>query len=341
MKGWSVNKTVLCVFPFLACLIAASAFAADKVVILRAATYQTPSSPQVMLVKEWAKEVEEKTGGRVKITIYPSATLVGPFETYEGVTKGVADIGNSNFSYSKGRFPMMECVDLPHGLKTTAVATHLINDFNKRFKPKELDDVKVLWLEGMAQGRFHTRKPIRTLEDMRGVRIRSNAFTANMVKALGGTPVGLPISEAYEAISKGICDGITTAYDGLIQFKLDALCKYHTLATSIVYTAGFFWVMNKEKWQSIPPDAQKIIDAMDERYIDKAAKMWAAVDADSIEKLKATGHTFIPLSPQEDARWGEKMKPIFDDYVKMTKEKGVPGEEALNWVRDYLKKNDR
>jgi TRAP-type C4-dicarboxylate transport system substrate-binding protein len=337
----SFIKLVLCAFVFSLCLVSTTSFASEKVIALRAATYQHPSSPQCALIKEWAKEVEEKTGGRVKVTVYPSSTLVGPFETYEGVTKGVTDIGNSNFSYSKGRFPMMEALELPYGIKRADVGTYMLNEFYKKFKPKELDDVKILWLEGMAPGRLHTRKPIKTVDDMKGVRIRSNAFTAKMVTALGGTPVALPISEAYEAISKGVCDGIATAYDGLIQFKLDPLCKYHTLATSIVYTSGFFWVMNKQKWESLPPDIQKTIDQMNEKYIEKAARVWANVDTESIAKLKKDGHTFIELSPQEDARWAERMKPVFEDYVKAVKERGLPGDEAVRWVRDYLKNHDK
>lgn len=334
--------TILCVSVFFVCLVPVGAFAAEKVITLRAATYQTPVSPAVTMMKEWAKDLEEKTGGRVKATIYPSATLIGPAETYEGVTKGVTDIGNSNFSYSRGRFPLMEALELPYSIKRADIGTYMINDFIKKFKPKELDDVKVLWLEGMAPGRIHTRKPIKSIEDMKGARIRSNAFTAKMVSALGGSPVAMPISDAYEAISRGVCDGITTCYEGLVQFKLDPLCKYHTLATNIVYTSGFFWVMNKEKWNSIPPDLQKIIDQLSEKYIKIAAnKVWKEQDELSIAKFQKEGHTFIELSADENARWGERMKPVFEEYIKMTKEKGVPGEEAVKWVWDYLKQNDK
>ena len=334
--------TVIALVFILVCVSPSPGSGAEKVINLRLAHFMAVTTPQVKLHQEWAKEVEKRTQGRVKITVYPGATLMPVAQTYDGVTKGVADIGYGIFTYHRGRFPLTEVLDLPLGYKSDYVPTYLVNEYYKKFKPKELEDVKVLFLDAHGPGFLHMRKPVNRLEDLKGVKIRASGLSAKIISALGASPVSLPVTEAYDALAKGVTEGITLPDGGIYTWGLTDVVKYHIRNYSTAYTSAFYTVMNKQKWESLPKDIQQIIDKLDEEWIDKVALMWAR-DHEEFGRdiLKKKGNKFIELSKEEDARWGKLMKPILDDYVKSMKEKNLPGEEALRFCQDYLRKNDK
>ena len=342
MKGDQVKAFVVPLLFFISIIfIPHGTWAAEKVITLRYAHYLAVTTVQVKLAQEWCKEVESRTNGRVKVALYPGATLMPVAQAYDGVTKEVADISRGVFSYSRGRFPLTEVIDLPLGYKSGYAATKLINEYYKKFNPKELDDVKVLYLEGHGPGLFHTRKPISRLEDLRGMKIRASGLSAKIVTALGGTPVSLPLPDAYDALARGVADGITNDIGGVWMWKTGEVVKYHIESYSTAYTSGIFTVMNKNKWNSLPEDVKKIIDEINEEYLEKSARMWTDFDATGKIGLLKMGNKFVALSDQENARWAEKMRPIFDDYVKSTKEKGLPGGQALQFCVDYLKTHNK
>jgi len=217
----------------------------------------------------------------------------------------------------------------------------LANEYYNKFQPKELDDVKVFWLDGHGPGFFHTRKPVAKLEDLKGMKIRSGGLQSKIALALGAAPVSIPITDAYDALSKGVADGICLNDEGVTTWSLGDVVKYHTRNWGTTYTATFYTVMNKQKWNSLPKDIQQIIDKLNEEWIERAAVSWHNREEAGREALIKKGNKFVELTKEEDARWAALMKPIFDDYVKMTKEKGFPGEQALQFCRDYLKKYDK
>jgi len=162
-----------------------------------------------VLSVDWGKEIEKRTNGRVQVTVFPGGTLTPADKCYDGVVKGISDIGMSVPSYTMGKFPLSEVLDLPLGSKTAAVATRLVNDFYKKFKPKEFDEVKIMYFHAHGPAFLHTRpKAINKLEDLKGVKIRGTGTTARVVSNLGGTPVAMPMPEAYDAISRGVADGL-------------------------------------------------------------------------------------------------------------------------------------
>ncbi len=292
-----------------------------------------------ILATEWAQEIEKRTNGLVKITLFHGGTLTPADKVYDGVVKGISDIGFSVLSYTLGRFPLTEVIDLPMGYKNGTAATTLINAYYNKFKPKELDDVKVMYLHAHGPGILHTnKKPIKTLEDLKGVKIRSTGTVARIVGALGGTPVAMPMSETYDALSKGIAEGVMCPVEALQGWKLGEVTKYTTQNYGSAYSIGFFVVMNKDKWNSLPPDAQKVIEKVNEEWIVKQAKVWDEVDVSGMEFAKKMGDQFVPLSKEEDERWSKAVQPVFNDYMKAMKEKGLPGEEALKFCKEELKK---
>ncbi len=201
---------------------------------------------------EWAKEVEKRTNGKVKITLFPGGTLTPASTCYDGVVKGISDIGMSVLGYTKGKFPLTEVIDLPLGYTNGMAATRLINQYYQKFKPKEFEEVKVLYLHAHGPGILHTKKAVSKLEDLKGLRIRCTGTAAKVVSALGGTPVSLPMGETYDALNRGMVDGSMAPMESLEGWKWGEVVKSTTESYGSAYSTGFFVVMNKEKVECAP-----------------------------------------------------------------------------------------
>jgi len=196
-----------------------------------------------------------------------------------------------------------------------------------------------MYLHGQTPGIIHAKRPIRKLEDLKGMKLRTYGSTARMVSLLGGTPVAMPMGESYDAISKGVCDGIAGAYEILDTWKLGEVVKYTTENYGTAFSAIFLVALNKGKWNSISPRDQKIIEQINQEWIEKQIKVWERVDEGGKKLATKRGNKIITLSAEENARWASKLGPLFDDYVKSMKAKGLPGDEVLKFARDYLKSN--
>jgi TRAP-type C4-dicarboxylate transport system substrate-binding protein len=340
MKGRAMVKFLLLMFVASICLIAVPNFvsAQQKVITLNYSNFFPAPHKNSILSEQWCKEIEKRTNGRVKISYFPGGTLTPAAQTYDNVVKGIADIGFSVLGYTRGKFPMMGLLDNPLGYRSGLQATRLVNAYYQKFKPKELDEVHVLYLHGHGPGILHTKKPVAKLEDLKGMKIRAQGTVVPIVQALGGSPVGATMPETYDALRTGVVEGSMAPYEALQGWKWGEVINSSTEDYGSAYTASMFVVMNKNKWNSLPPDIQKIFDEVSAEWIDKQGKVWDEIDKEGKEFSVKRGNKVIALSKEEDARWAAKTRPILDDYVKTLKEKGLPGDEALKFALDFLKK---
>ena len=316
-----------------------AAFAQAKPVELSYSIFFPAPHKNTVLAGEWAKEVEKRTNGAVKITVFPGGTLTPADKCYDGVVKGISDIGMSVFGYTRGKFPLTEVIDLPLGYKQGLAATRLINRYYQQFKPKELDEVKVLYLHAHGPGILHTKKPVHKLEELKGMRIRSTGLSAKVASALGVTPVAMPMGETYDALQRGMVDGSLAPMESLEGWKWGEVVKYTTESFGSAYSTGFFVVMNKEKWNALSPETQKAIEKVDREWIEKTGKLWDEIDKSGKAFTLKLGNQIISLPKEEDRRWAKAVTPILDDYLNNMKGKDLPGDEALKFCMDYLKKN--
>jgi TRAP-type transport system periplasmic protein len=315
--------------------------AQDKVINLKFSSFFPPSHELAKITAEWCKEVEKRTNGKVKVRQFAGGTLNSAPAMYDSVVQGVVDVGNHVLGYTMGKFPLSEALDFPLGYPSGAVATKLVNEYYKKFKPKEFDEVKVMYFHAQGPGILHSKKPINKLEDLKGVKLRTFGSNTEIVSLLGGTPVATPMGDAYDAISRGVAEGLLCAYEALQGWKLGEVIKYSTENYNTAYTATFIVAMNKAKWNSIPAEQQKIIEQINMEWIEKQGKVWNAIDEAGKAYSIKRGNKVIKLSAEEQARWVEKMQPIYDKYVKKMKEKKLPGDEVLKFARAYIKANTK
>lgn len=299
-----------------------------------------PTHRHAALASDWAKEIQKRTNGKVIINMFPGGTLTTPDKAYDGVVKGISDVALIVAGYTRGRFPLSEVIDLPLGYKNGVVATKLNNAFYNKFKPQEFHEVKVMYLHGQGPGIFHTKSPVKRLEDLQGMKIRCHGLGAKIASALGATPVPMTMGETYDALSRGVVSGALAAYEALEGFKWGEVVKFTTENLGSAYSGCFLVVMNKDKWNAFPADIQRIIEQVNEEWKDKTGKLWDEIDDSGKRFAQKLGNQTIHLTNEEDARWAKAVVPIFDDYVKNMKDKGLPGKEALEYCLDFLKANE-
>lgn len=296
-----------------------------------------PSAHQIEteFVPGWKKAVEEATNGRVRITSYPGETLLKAAEIYDGVVKGVADIGISCYSYTRGRFPVMEVFELP-GITyvNSKAASRTAWEGAKKLNPKELQDTKHLMIFATGPGVLMTKVPVQKLADLKGLEIRATGVSAETLKLLGATPVAMPQSEAYEALSKGVVKGNLTPLEALKGFRFAEVVNYVTEAP-FLYNTLFFMVMNREKWNSLPADVQQAIEQVSAKYYEEVAMgMWDRINEEGRKFAQEKGVKFLTLSDEEKATWISQLQPLLDSYAARMKEKGLPGDEIVKTAKE-------
>jgi TRAP-type transport system periplasmic protein len=336
-RGLVLSTAFLTVFAFLAMLSPFKAQAQE--IKLRYSVIWPQMHPMTKLMVEWGSDVEKATGGRIKTSMFASNTLAPPMQAYDATAKGVVDVCGNLLAYSPGRLPLSEVLQQPLGYKNGYQATKVANAYYKKFKPKEFDDVQVMYFHGAAPGFIMTKKGIKASADIKGLRIKANAENADIVKNLGGAPVTMPVSETYDALSRGVVDGCLFPIEALQGFKIGEVVKSVLEDYGTSYMTSMYVIMNKAKWNSIKPEDQKAIEKINDEYNEKIGKLWVELDNKAKEFAIGKGVTFVNPSAQEQAATAELMKPILEDYVKMAKSKGLPGDEALKFVQDYLKAN--
>lgn len=284
----------------------------------------------------WAKEIEKRTGGKVKITLYPAGTLVAGNVMYSSIVDGITDIGTSSFGWERGRHPVMDAVVYTPGFPSAKVACRVTNEAVRKFKLKELSDTHLLFVHTCAPMHMWTKVPIRTLEDLQGIEIRAAGATGKIVKHMGAVPVSAPQSQVYEMLSKGIVKGSISSLDVLKGFRQAEVVKNVSLA--YFHVAPFFVSMNLDKWNSLPADIQKVFDDVSKEYIDIAGEVWDKASSAGLQYAKDEGLQIISLSDAERARWHEAYKPLKEEYIKDMESKGLPGKAFLEEIENLMKK---
>jgi TRAP-type C4-dicarboxylate transport system substrate-binding protein len=340
MKRYVAKVSCFAVVAVLFCLLGSSVYSAEKVIRLRYAVWFPATHRLSVLIDQWCKDVDKGTNGVVKITPFMGGTLANPTQVYEGILKGSFDIGTSALAYNTGRFPLTEVLDLPLGYRDARQGTQLHNAFLQKFKAnlKEFDEVKLFYLYCPGAGLIHTKKVVSGLEEIKGMRIRASGLNAKSVEALGAIPVTITIPETYDALQRGIVDGLLMHTEVLQTFRLGELAKCTIKDHGMSNGPAQFVAMNKKKWESLPKSAQQVILKLNEEYLEKFSNAAVEMDEEVYVYLKKLGNTVVTVSKEEQAKTAAKMKPVFDEYVQRVKAKAnLPADEALKFCLEYLK----
>jgi len=281
-------------------------------------TYNTffPATNKIAIVGEmWMAEITKRTNGAVTFEYLPGASLTAANKVYDGVVTGISDLGFSVFAYTPGLFPVMDLLDYPHGYPAGYINTHVVNDYFQEFKPAEFDKVHALVFYGTGpQVVLTVKKPVNTLEDIKGMVIRSTGVGAAIATALGAEGYAASQNEAYELMSKGVIDGSLAPREVLAGWKQAEVVKYVTDCFSVGSITSMYLIMNNDKWDSLPADVQQVFTDVSNEYVEYWAKVASALDAAGVELLlQQPDRQIIDLTPEESTKWADAVAPMIEE----------------------------
>ncbi|MFA7171880.1 MAG: TRAP transporter substrate-binding protein [Kiritimatiellia bacterium] len=301
----------------------------DSKVKLTYSVFFPPTHIQCKLAAEWAAEINRRTEGRVKITVFPGGSLTKAPQCYQGVVDGASDIGQSAFAYSRGRFPMLEGLDLPVGYPDGAAATRIANALVMQFRPLEIQDTQMMYVHAHGPGILASKKPIKSLVDLKGLKVRATGFCTKVVEALGGSPISMSQGEAYEALQKGVVDATMCPIETLKGWKQAEVINCVTESQCVGYTTAFFVTMNKETWAKLSTDIQQIILDVNREWVVKHGQAWSAADSEGRAYVKSLDKEIFTLSFEERELWTNLVAPLLREYVESAKKAQVAGDDFL------------
>jgi TRAP-type C4-dicarboxylate transport system substrate-binding protein len=285
---------------------------------------------QLNVVEPWAKELAAKTNGQVKVEIFNASTPLGkPTEQANQVKAGTVDIALGLRGAEGDKFPGSSVIELPFLVPNALAGSRALwGLYADGTLADEYKDYKLLALFVHNPGLIHTaNKRVVNLADLKGLRFRApNKTVAAALEHVGATPVILQVNEVMDAVKSGKIDGIVTNWGNPLQGFNDYM-KFHT--DTQFYTAAFFIVMNREKYQNLPPDVRRAIDELSgETWSAKFGPLWDKWDQPVRQGANAPGHEIIVPDAATIAAWREGLHPVTERYLADLAAHGFPNARA-------------
>lgn len=299
------------------------------------------SSFQKKIAEPWCAAIEKDSGGRLKCQIYPSMTLGGtPAQLPDQVKNGVADVVWIVTSYSAGRFPRTEAMELPFTLPLSGLAgSRAMWDFTSKSAMEDYKDFKLLAIFSTTDLVISTtNKPVLTIQDMKGLRIRSPSRNASaLLSALGVVPVNMPVNQITESISKGVIDGALAPWELLPPAKIDEVTKYHLEGNprqQAMTLTPVAILMNKVKYESLPPELKSVIDKHSGlTLVEMAGKAWDSSNEEARTNITARGNTVAVIKDADYSVMKAATRKIEDEWIKKANERGLDGAKLVSELR--------
>jgi TRAP-type transport system periplasmic protein len=278
------------------------------------------------VITPWTREVAKLSNNQLTVRLFPAMQLGGrPPDLYRQVVQGISDITFTLPGYTSGDFPMMALTELPGTAESADDGTKKIWKLFDKFLGRDFKDTKVLMLWNSDSASLMSRaKPIRTLEDLKGMRIRTpSAAQSAQLEALGAIPIDMPANQIYNNLDRGVIDASMIPMSAALDFKLIEVVKYFTINAPLG-RSPFLVAMNRARYEKLPADLKKVIDDTTGLKLSlKGAETYDKKNDEAIAAAKKTRET-IMLSADERKRWTAAFKPMIDRQVATGEKAGLP-----------------
>lgn len=315
-------------------------------VTLRVHHFLSADAPiQTGVLEPWERMVEEQSGGRIDVQIYPSMQLGGkPPQLFDQARDGVVDVAWTLFGYTPGRFPVSEVFELPFVSGSAAETTAALQEYQAKYMGDELAGVHPLLIHAPSAYKLHTKdKAVASLADLAGLKVRAPSRTmTDGLNALGATAVGMPVPEVPQALTSGVIDGAVIPWEVFGSLRIESVTRNHTefgTENGGLSSAVMALVMNQAVYDGLPDDLKKVID--DNSGAALATLAGTAFDeAERAERQKAVdaGNTITVIPEDNLAEWRDASQPVIDAWVKTMTDAGHNGQAMLDDARAMLDK---
>jgi TRAP-type C4-dicarboxylate transport system substrate-binding protein len=323
---------------------------AQQTVTLKFHTFMAPGSNvwRSMLVP-WMEKVEKDSGGRIQFEKYPAMQLGGtPLQLYDQARDGVVDVVWTLQGNTPGRFPRYEVFELPFMMTNAEATSRAYWEYTQTCAQGEIKDTQLLAVNVHGPGMFHSvAKPIRNVGDLKGMKVRGPTRTiTKMLGALGATPVGMPLPQIPDAMSKGVIDAAVVPWEVTTSVKIDELAKHHTEfdpKAGGLYTTAFVIVMNKAKYDSLPPDLKAVIDR--NSGVDASAALGRAQQAGDAPARKVASderkNAIYTIAGAELEGFRKAADLVDDEWIKDMDKRGFNGKQLLDCAKGLIQKHTK
>lgn len=325
-------------------LLPAHHVAAEEEVKLRIHHFMSAKSTlHEKFLVPFSERLTEASNGRLKAEIFHSMSLGGrPGDLYDQAADGAVDIVLTLPGYTAGRFNHTEVFELPFIVEDTVTGSKAFWDLiESDLQKDEYRDVKVLCVWLHSPGVLHSKQPVRKLEDIRDMEIRGpTRVITDYLGEIGASPVGMPLPQIPESLSKGVIDGTLLPWEITPAIRLSELVNNHTEfgGKRTLYTATLILVMNLDAYEAMAPELRAILDAETGKHLSQQAAQLVA-DADEVGRAQAADSTIIRLNTAETARWEKAAQPVYDRWVTRASEKGFDGQAAIEQAKALIAAN--
>ena len=332
-------------------LAACASVAWSQEVVLKVAHFLPPgSTAHAKFITPWCDKINKESAGKLKCQIYPAMQLGGtPPQLIDQARDGIADIVWTLPGYSAGRFPAVEVFELPFMTKAAEGSSRALWEYVRANKldQTEFKDVHPILFHVHDEGHLHLVKgPIKQLADFKGLKLRAPTRQTNkFLAALGATPVGMPVPQVSDALSKGVIDGAMLPWEVVPSVKVQELVKYHSEGdpkARAIYTSAFIFAMNKAKYDSLAPELKKVIDA--NGGADASAwvgKVWDQSATGARKLASDRGNQFNTIGVEELQKWEKVGQVVVDSWISEVTAKGFDGKALLKSARELIQKYEQ
>jgi len=301
---------------------------------------------QTKMLEPWAEQVEENSGGKVDIEIFPSMSLGGtPPELVQQARDGVVDMVWTLTGYTPGLFPRTEVFELPFIHTNDPRATNLaMHDLFDEELAQEYQGLQVLFMHVHSGQAIHTvDKPVRKPGDLAGMKMRIPTRTgAWVIEALGASPAAMPVPELPQALAKKVVDGALIPWEIIPPLKIQEQTQYQIEGADQTRfgTSVFVVPMNKQRWDSLPPDIQQaFLDASTAEWWGEVGDIWRAADDGGIKIATDAGNEHIVLTVEETEAFHKALEPVVERWIEEVRSKGIDGTALVDKARDAIEKH--
>ena len=303
------------------------------------------SNAHINIIQPWCDKVNKESGGKLKCQIYPAMQLGGtPPQLFDQARDGVADIVWTVPTYQSGRFVKSEVFELPFLMRNAETGSRAFWDYVQKNSLDEFKGTKLIFLHLQDGGQLHfANKDVKGLDDLKGLKIRSpGRVGARIIAAWGATPVQMPLPAVPEAVSKGVIDGAMVPWEGVPVIKLQEITKFHVVTSPTqnkMSNTIFAFAMNQAKYDSLPADLKKVIDANSGiEWSAIAGKAFDATVGPNSKEAVGRGNKLTVLSDAEYKRLQAASESVNDEWMKEVAAKGGDGKALLNSAKELLQK---
>jgi len=311
-------------------------------------SFSSPTAlDHTMHLDRWAERIGTASGGRIKVETYPAMQLGGqPRDLVQQLEDGVVDMIWTVPGFTPGRFMGTEGLELPF-MNTGLSATQSPAAFQfiqKHLADNEYRGIKVIGINATDRALVHTtRKPIRTLEDFRGLRIRvAGRWIGEAVTALGATPVGIALPGVYEALARGQVDGMMINWAITQPFRFYEVAKFHSQPQGGIFQGMILTLMNMRSYNRLPADLKAVIDADAGAALSaRLGAIWDSQTQAAIDATRGAGNEIIDIPDAEKARWRTAVQPVYDAWIAEMNRRGRNGRAMFEDIQAIAAQSGR